>query len=77
MNPKDIDHLRVFPQQEWDFDQQEYLSHGGMELRDHFAGLAMQAFFSDTQVQWSDEKLKDGARFSYKLADAMMEERKQ
>lgn len=78
MNPTDIDHLRVFPQQEWDFDEQEYLSYGGMELRDHFAGLAMQGFVNAWVIN-KDYPTMDSevAMLSYKLADAMMKARKE
>jgi len=76
MNPKDIDHLRAFPQQEWDFDQQEYLSHGGMELRDHFAGMAMQGFVSTLTGVNFEPKWSVLATDAYTMADAMMKARK-
>ena len=50
----------------------------GMELRDHFAGLAMQAFVN-AWVATKNYPNTDSevAMLSYKLADAMIEERKQ
>jgi len=49
---------------------------GGMDLRDYFAAKAMQAYFSDERLSWSNCDSIAGARISYKLADAMMEARK-
>jgi len=53
--------------------------HSGMTLRDHFAGLAMQAFISTAAAPCLNGL--DGfepytAKAAYKLADAMLEERK-
>jgi len=48
----------------------------GMTLRDHFAGLAMQAFVT-AWVTTNNYPTNDSetAMLSYKLANAMMEER--
>ena len=46
----------------------------GMDLRDYFAAKAMQAYWSDQNVA-SD--YKTAAAWSYDMADAMMEARKQ
>ena len=47
---------------------------GGMELRDYFAAKAMQGIVSKekSHVSWVEEYAKN----AYKMADAMMEERK-
>jgi len=45
----------------------------GVSLRDHFAGLAMQGFMlADPESSWSYEEC---AKYAYKQADAMLEER--
>ena len=46
----------------------------GMSLRDHFAGLAMQALVTKCGFP-VDEDTIDCADLSYKLADAMLAER--
>ena len=46
---------------------------GGLTIRDHFAGLAMQGTLAG-QTNLEDEKL---AEISYTLADAMIEARKE
>jgi hypothetical protein len=43
----------------------------GMDLRDWFAGLAMQIFIADAKGFNSNDLVK----FSYQLADLMMKER--
>ncbi len=49
------------------------LTHPGMSLRDHFAGLAMQAMASGT---WPDEQMSAGiASLAFAMADAMLKER--
>lgn len=56
----------------------------GMSLRDHFAGLAMQAVMTSAGPTWRDSgyKPKDGlsimennARLAYQAADAMLKAR--
>ena len=56
----------------------------GMSLRDHFAGLAMQAFASDPQMAIAIRQAAEDAgieapemmaRTAYRLADAMIYER--
>ena len=44
-----------------------------MTLRDHFAGMAMQAYISTDPAMLHDDE--DIAQWSYAAADAMMEER--
>ena len=46
----------------------------GMDLRDHFAGLAMQGMISsgNLPVSVSDEEIADAA---YEMADLMLKER--
>lgn len=48
------------------------------KLRDHFAGLAMQAEMSrDEGWSFNTEKSREeGCRFAYKVADAMLKARK-
>lgn len=49
------------------------------DLRDHFAGLAMQAEMSRDEG-WSfntEKSLEEGCRFAYKVADAMLKARKE
>lgn len=49
------------------------LDHQSLDLRDHFAGLAMQGLLSsDPHQRWAD---KDCAKFAYQQADAMLKER--
>ena len=43
----------------------------GMDLRDWFAGLAMQTFIADAKCFDSDDLVK----FSYQMADLMMKAR--
>ena len=60
------------------------LGYEGMSLRDHFAGLAMQAFASDPQMAIGIREAAEDAgieapemmaRTAYRLADAMIYER--
>ena len=48
---------------------------GGMELRDWFAGLAMQGDITTYVEKNSSGFAKDIARIAYEFADAMMAER--
>lgn len=53
--------------------QKEYSDKDAMNLRDYFAGLAMQGLLSaDPENRWDDV---DCAKFSYQQADAMLKER--
>lgn len=54
-------------------------THPGMSLRDHFAGLAMQAMLSGRHPDDIDWWLKDGrvARDAYEASDHMLARRKQ
>ena len=45
----------------------------GMTLRDHFAGMAMQALASSNMS--NESSVKDIAKWAYLEADAMMKER--
>ena len=47
-------------------------SESGMTLRDHFAGLAMQAVLSDEGFIGTPEQ---AATYAYSVADAMLRER--
>lgn len=51
----------------WDADV-----HEGMSLRDHFAGLAMQALITHYGLEGTKKTLTET---SYELADTMLEER--
>lgn len=44
-----------------------------MNMRDHFAGMAMQAYINTDLATMHDDE--DIAQWSYAAADAMMEER--
>lgn len=49
----------------------------GMDLRDYFAAKAMQGYAASTGVVGGNMPTDDDlARYSYQLADAMMEARK-
>jgi len=48
------------------------LSHG-MDLRDYFAGLAMQLFQRDCFLR--DDEISQYATLAYQMADEMMKER--
>jgi hypothetical protein len=46
----------------------------GMDLRDHFAGIAMQALLSDSDWR-QDMDFEETATAAYRQADAMMKQR--
>jgi hypothetical protein len=48
----------------------------GMTLRDYFAAKAMQAYYLDPEIDQCCGKLESVARWSYEMADAMLEARK-
>jgi len=48
----------------------------GMTLRDYFAAKALQAYMSDTSLQWDGERYQIAANAAYRLADYMLEARK-
>ena len=49
---------------------------GGMTLRDHFAGLAMQGMFASDTAKWNEEgDWPSRADAAYAMADAMLEAR--
>ena len=47
----------------------------GMDLRDWFAGLAMQGLAMES-IAFQGLGVKKGVEYAYEIADAMMEERK-
>ena len=47
--------------------------HDGMSLRDWFAGMAMNGLLSDPRYEGTHEQ---AAEYSYRMADAMLAERK-
>jgi len=47
------------------------VEHEGMELRDWFAGVALQGMLADTKVKADS----DTVRLAYGMADAMMKQR--
>ena len=49
--------------------------HGGMSLRDYFAGKAMQAILSEDPDYHQKYEFIDLADFSYQCADAMLKAR--
>jgi len=56
------------------------VTHPGMSLRDHFAGLALPAVLNNAFVQFANSHWpvdwRDGvAKSAYQLADAMLRER--
>jgi len=46
----------------------------GMDLRDWFAGLAIQGLAMES-IAFQGLGVKQGVQFAYEIADAMMEER--
>lgn len=72
---------------EWDHGRDEWrptIEDAGMTIRDHFAGLAMQAVMACAGPTWRDNGFKpiDGltimqnnARLAYDMADAMLKAR--
>lgn len=69
----------AFPQDEWSIDSSEYLSRGGMSLRDYFAAQAMQRampgdwYFNGGPVNAA--LVAEVALMSYQFADAMLKAR--
>jgi len=49
----------------------------GMDLRDWFAGLAMQGVMRDLDEEFEPSEFDDLAEFFYRMADAMMKVRKE
>lgn len=56
------------------FPRTEYTSPLGMDLRDWFAGMALQGFVNQDLYSYSEKK--DYCKMSYEVADSMMEARK-
>jgi len=50
--------------------------HSGMDLRDWFAGLAIQGLAMES-IAFQGLGVKQGVQFAYEIADAMMEARVQ
>ncbi len=71
MEPKDGG--PAYPVSTWNNDTESREVMGGMSLRDHFAGLAMQGLLAnqDARLMTSTEY----ARIAYEHADAMLTER--
>lgn len=66
--------MKAFPQ--LDSETYDQFRDKGMDLRDYFAGLAMQAFVNAWVVTKNYPTTdSEVAMLSYKLADVMMEER--
>lgn len=62
----------VYPQIKTEWPNNSYhntFSTGGMSLRDHFAGLAMQGIAHEVARA---EKMPDHAKWAYMIADAML-----
>ena len=66
--------MKAFPSISFDSVGQITTLVEGMDLRDYFAGHAMQAFLSRTDTSLVINK-KDTSLFAYLMADAMMEAR--
>lgn len=68
----------AYPVTQWNNDTESYQIMGGMSLRDHFAGLAMQGMYANpgfTLVEDPAITVEDQiAEFAYKQADAMLAE---
>ena len=47
----------------------------GMDLRDWFAGLAMQAIIGSTEEEFTPEEFDGIAKIFYRIGDAMMKAR--
>lgn len=71
MNSRTNDGGPAFPtQQEHEFDtQMGYWNHEGMTLRDYFAGQALSGIIA----QYPTADSKTVARYTYQIADAMIE----
>ena len=54
--------------------QSAYNHHRGMSIRDHFAGMAMQALF-DSDAGHDKGEIAMIAQEAYEMADAMLAER--
>jgi hypothetical protein len=80
--------MKAFPHEEWldstDPKVVNPIRHPGMDLRDYFAGLALQGLLSNSEDDFDDELLMREsyhdycmifASSAYEMADAMMEAR--
>jgi hypothetical protein len=70
--------MKAFPQSEFNYDEQEYLTIGGMDLIDYFATKALQGLISnltDNGRLLAQSDLERAAHISYSAADAMMKAR--
>ena len=69
-------HMKAFPTPTFNISDQARVTsiggEGGMDLRDWFAGLAMQVIMADSKGFSSSELVK----FSYQIADLMIKARK-
>jgi hypothetical protein len=59
------------------FPSEDYFDNYGMDLRDYFAAKAMQGDWASNDAELSEEYLAKVARTYYRMADAMMEARKE
>ena len=72
--------MKAFPKDEWDEINEVWRSMGGMDLRDYFAAKAMQTILSSEEflvMTKLDKAIRCVADGAYKIADEMMEARKQ
>lgn len=53
----------------------EYAPHGGMTLRDYFAGQALAGIYANSREDYAATTRKDRAVEAYRCADAMLAER--
>ena len=56
----------------------QWHNEGGMSLRDHFAGLAMQGDIAGLSInlyEYTDGELREKAEAAYRMADAMLKAR--
>lgn len=72
MNPNDGG--PAYPVTQWNIETDRREIMGGMSLRDHFAGLAMQALLSPNHP-WGGYPEKGIPRVAYEMADAMLRAR--
>lgn len=61
----------AYPVTQWNNDTESYQIMGGMSMRDHFAGLAMQALIAANHTY----TMKRDVACAWEYADAMLAER--
>jgi hypothetical protein len=76
----------AFPTSSDQFGSTDASIHGGMTLRDHFAGLAMAAIIQPAEREWYKDCVSNDEAFvvrntiafqAYSIADAMLKAREQ